>query len=78
MEPFAVTFVLFMIGIVIIAIVGFLVQQQKNEERQQAFSKLAAGAGLQFISEDDSYGKRFNDGEKPFRMMGGGRVRNIL
>lgn len=66
------------IGIVIIAIVSFVVQRQKNEEREQAFSKLAADAGLQFITEDDAYGKRFNDGEKPFRTMGGGRVRNIL
>ena len=39
--------VVVVIGILISAIVGFFVQQQKNHETEQAFSGLAAGAGLQ-------------------------------
>lgn len=77
-QTMAIIFVVFVVGMVIIAIVSFVVQQQKNEERAQAFGKIAASTGLQFIAEDDSCSKRFDDGEKPFRTMGRGRVRNIL
>jgi len=65
-------------GIIIVAIVSWFVQQQKNEEREQEFAKLAAGHGLQFIAEDDSYSRHYDDGQKPFRTFGGGKVRNIL
>lgn len=66
------------VGFIVLAIVAFVRQQQKNEERELAFSRLAAANGWQFIAEDKSYAGRFNDGQTPFRSMGGGRARNIL
>lgn len=78
MAEIGVVFVVIIVAIVILAIVGFIWQQKKNEERQQAFGRLAAANGLQYLTEDKSYARRFNDGEKPFRTLGGGRARNIL
>ncbi|GAB3919365.1 hypothetical protein GCM10011575_30210 [Microlunatus endophyticus] len=64
-------------GIVIIAIVSWFAQQRKNEEREQEFTRLATQYGLHFIAEDNSYSGRYDDGQKPFRTLGG-KARNIL